>query len=811
MAGIGEDDSFSDDDLDALPVNALDELEQSAVYSTQQKHAAIIGKERQVQSYHTLPTLPFTPAEDEGPQYGHKAQRGASVTHSEPQLSSDYGNFDDEALEAALIDAEEPPAIVNDAERILENKVAEGVTQREQWRVRRYGADQAYHGNAGQMGSAQGLQKNNIHPHPVVEDSRPQDTDAASERQGHPSGDRVHLPHQTESRQQAEGINELQARIAELLRERDSLQQTVQEAQAAVLAKNGEVAIIRSNEAKRAKEQERKTIALQRLHADEEARRKADIERTRAEKEKVETECRFLQQDLANEAEKSRNIQRRLKGVDGKAPLARPTANASPLTTPKKAKTLPYRDGFDDDEVLLVSSSKSNVRSQRGTPKAGAKRKRRANEGSPSQPLQLSEPKAREDGTGRGKQQDLGHTHVLLQELGQEDERFKFMQKLLNHRAPRSSERTFEVLTRYSLPSTPGKSICSALLDSLSFLARKTNLDYFPADFCLVVISLWLQCTKETYYKPLSILMDLLKFILALDTMTTAPYLIHDLLHVAQLTADVNAIPRFRAEPASSIDTDIDVSECLALIHLVALGCLHNAEEILHFWKRMRWDFAIMMLKPNQPLEDILMIVQILTTGSLEASFGPIKSNEAHEQETNEKRLIDPISLLLVESPTAAKDEDPYDNDDINELRLEVLGLLGAICLKQHGGKALAKHPLVIGRLVKLMYDELDSLYDYVDGHEESANIVNLCIRLLYHILTNFSALVDMQAKLAVIHGGSHKYVVGLTRLAFSEGLVLEAGIDEDVIDCAHSLLEDRITLDEGEALLEVFPQRSQA
>ncbi len=91
-----------------------------------------------------------------------------------------------------------------------------------------------------------------------------------------------------------------------------------------------------------------------------------------------------------------------------------------------------------------------------------------------------------------------------------------------------------------------------------------------------------------------------------------------------------------------------------------------------------------------------------------------------------------------------------------------------------------------------------------------SATIVNLCIRLLYHILTHFSALVDMQAKLAVIHGGSHKYVVGLTRLAFSESLVLDAGIEEDIIDCAHSLLEDRITLDEGEALLEVFPQASQ-
>ncbi len=225
--------------------------------------------------------------------------------------------------------------------------------------------------------------------------------------------------------------------------------------------------------------------------------------------------------------------------------------------------------------------------------------------------------------------------------------------------------------------------------------------------------------------------MDLLKFVLALDTLKTAPHLIHDLLHVAQLTADVNAIPRFRAEPASKINADIDVTECLALMHLVALGCLPDEEVILRFWKRMRWDFAIMMLKPNQPLEDILVMVQILSTGSLQASFGPIKSTEAHDQQTNEKRLIDPISLLLVESPTVAKDEEPYGKDDINDLRLEVLGLLGAICSKRHGGEALAKHPLVIGRLVKLMYDELDSLYDHLDGHEERYAGSRACFALL--------------------------------------------------------------------------------
>lgn len=62
-----------------------------------------------------------------------------------------------------------------------------------------------------------------------------------------------------------------------------------------------------------------------------------------------------------------------------------------------------------------------------------------------------------------------------------------------------------------------------------------------------------------------------------------------------------------------------------------------------------------------------------------------------------------------------------------------------------------------------------------------------------------------MHAKLAVIPGGVHKHLVVLTRLAFSEGLVLEAGIEDDVVECAHRLLEESVTPEEGEALLRCF------
>jgi hypothetical protein len=62
-----------------------------------------------------------------------------------------------------------------------------------------------------------------------------------------------------------------------------------------------------------------------------------------------------------------------------------------------------------------------------------------------------------------------------------------------------------------------------------------------------------------------------------------------------------------------------------------------------------------------------------------------------------------------------------------------------------------------------------------------------------------------LQAKLRIIPGGTHKYLVGLTRLAFSEGVFFERGIDEDVAECAHQMLETLVNPQEAEALLEAF------
>lgn len=62
-----------------------------------------------------------------------------------------------------------------------------------------------------------------------------------------------------------------------------------------------------------------------------------------------------------------------------------------------------------------------------------------------------------------------------------------------------------------------------------------------------------------------------------------------------------------------------------------------------------------------------------------------------------------------------------------------------------------------------------------------------------------------MQAKLRVVPGGTHRYLIALTRLGFSEGVFYERGIEEDVAECAHQMLEMLVNPQEAEALLEAF------
>ena len=214
--------------------------------------------------------------------------------------------------------------------------------------------------------------------------------------------------------------------LEQLLREREKLEQAVKAANDLAFAKSGEISIVRANQTKTAKDYERQLAALQKQHADSAARQKIEIDIARAEREKIVTNNEFLKRDLKEESEKVKQLQRLTK-------IAGERSTSNMVTTPKKTNTsaLPYRDGFDDDDLVTVSQPNAVSRAKAVTPKAGGKRKRKALEDSPGQPLQLTHPKGNLLSAVPSHPSRQDDSATTLQVSTKEDHRFKVSVSIL--------------------------------------------------------------------------------------------------------------------------------------------------------------------------------------------------------------------------------------------------------------------------------------------------------------------------------------------------------------------------------------------
>lgn len=139
MQEVDEGDGYSDDDLDALPADAFQELQQNAIRSTQQLQA-----KDQVAPPPAF-AQGFSKSEDSRRVFGSLAVTGNAIFKTPApvpsnQASSDYGDFDDEMLDGEILDAAEEPIILQEQMGGLVARPPGISTQREQWRQQRYSA-----------------------------------------------------------------------------------------------------------------------------------------------------------------------------------------------------------------------------------------------------------------------------------------------------------------------------------------------------------------------------------------------------------------------------------------------------------------------------------------------------------------------------------------------------------------------------------------------------------------------------------------------------------------------------------------------
>ena len=144
MQEVDDEGGYSDDDLDALPVDTFHELQQNALRSTQLPN---IYEEKTVPpGTANVPPVPIGPRLDYRHQAagGHAPRNAPSNLHPQ-QPSSDYGDFDDEMLDGEIFDAAEESAPIRGPERTVVGRPYREITHGEQRRQQQFGAPPQLH------------------------------------------------------------------------------------------------------------------------------------------------------------------------------------------------------------------------------------------------------------------------------------------------------------------------------------------------------------------------------------------------------------------------------------------------------------------------------------------------------------------------------------------------------------------------------------------------------------------------------------------------------------------------------------------
>ncbi|KAL3466516.1 hypothetical protein BJX64DRAFT_250216 [Aspergillus heterothallicus] len=758
-----DDDFFSDDGFDDLPADALLQLEQEAFRATQaESHTQA---EPTIQLNYAAPDVV-----DHYPQTGSSRRPGTSTVstvtlqppaHLHTGLTNDYGALDVGELDAEVFDAGPSPAVPLDETIAFSDRQSH------------YPDDTI-----------------------VLDDDEPM--------QAH-GGSSFHSALHKEYESLAEKLhqeNERYSRLEVELAAAKSLAET----------KAGEAAIIRSKQTKLIEDYERQITTLRKTIAEEMAKYKEEADAARAEGRMLATENAFLRQDLAEEALRLNQMKAKAQAEEKEPPI-----------TPRKTKALPFRDGFDDNEILAASPSKSGNSKQK-TPTAAGKKRRRTSQGSPT-PLRLS-PHGDlldiEDAEDRLDETMLDpEDQPRTEELTSKDkhQNLQLVKRILGHRTYPNDKTDLEVFGELAFPSEPGRTLANILLEETA----KLDLENYAIEHLHAIVSLWSRALKEKFYKPVPMFLETTRFILSMETASVLS-MVDRLLPLLQESGDVNGIPRFRHSPvsrqnfgqirqtpSSEIEPLVDSTEALSVMYLLACRSVAVDRDIEKFWRHIRYDFVLMMLNCSQRITDIGLTLSLLMTSVRGDSFGSIQETE-QDQNANENYIVDRVANLMSETPQPDEGQPPYSRAEICDLRLEALSFLMNVAFNPivpastRGSLVIATHPTALARLIRSMHDELDALYSYPPERDLHALLVNNLMRLVYSVIRRHSQEVDLQSKLYRVAGGKQKFLVVLTRLAFSEGLVLEAGIEDETVEMAHEILDDAINPQEAEALLEAFP-----
>lgn len=397
------------------------------------------------------------------------------------------------------------------------------------------------------------------------------------------------------------------------------------------------------------------------------------------------------------------------------------------------------------------------------------------------------------------------------------------------------------MLSRFAFPSDPtAASLASLIFEKLPLMGDPYRPIQLLVDFAEHMVSLWARCVAERYWEPVKYIVSLLSFTFDLHTISVAPLVITNLVPVAQSTIFVLAEGRRRFSEDNMSNSDehnfleqhLDMTQIISLLHTSALACATTRTETedgfaytaTGFWRLMSLDVVLLLLTPKQRLSDVIGMLDLLASSSLPGSIGPASADA--EPEAVARAVIERVSAKLTEHPRPAPAPDQR-----RRVRLAALRTLIAFAGCPYGALQLAMHDNALPRLVTCLSASIDDLYDQpippnvlpplpddvgtpswkppeASSSTDLYRIISQSLLLIHTLVTDPHTCnaVDMGQKLSMAHGGNQRYLLALGRLTFAEeDLVMEAGIDGDVVEAAHELLELAVTPDEGETVSEAF------
>lgn len=614
-----------------------------------------------------------------------------------------------------------------------------------------------------------------------------------------------------------------------------ALQQRLRALEAELNAARGEISIIRSNAAKTEQQHNTEIARLKRLNTEQLARQERMLEAAVNAEKTASTELQFLQQDMREVNDKARRKDATAQGGRGHGAVA--------LTPKKSNKQWVVADGFDEMEIAN-SPSKGHGRGRNAGSVAANVGERTPSKGKRKRPVMDSPVTALETHTD-----DLAMVDRPAAPLASSQHSigaaasapapapappFEFLQLALDHASFHQEPPTFDLLSRFTFPSDSTTSIATLIFQTLPVMGHPQRPMQLLVDFCEHIIGLWTRSLTEEAWEPVKYLVALVDFTLRLHTTYVAPFIITNLALTGQATIRRLAEGRHRLPDGdlsksaeySFLEQHVATSHVLSLLYASALACVASAMEtesspeikIADFWRLISLDFVTLLLTPKQKPEDIIGMLDILATSSLPESIGPVLVDK--EPEFVARLVIERVSAKLTEMPLS-----PTTAGEKRSIRTAALRTMLSFSRYPFGALQLASHDNALPRVVTCLSSAIDDLYDqpiptHILPDEEDAppdtkspsavlyRIIAQCVLLVHTLVTDprTSNTADIGQKLSVTHGGSQRYLISLGRLTFAEeDLVMEAGIESEVVEMAHELLEMAVTPDEGAIVSEAF------